>query len=1448
MVKWFAGARHKLAKKFALADKLTMLLAALVVAGSLVAVSPAFTTAFAAGEVDSNIGGTDLSISRFSEVIAENFNDVLSSAMMLNKGSVNQGRHWMEQVDSAQHPAAKWSVGLGTIGNLLGYSGGGVDAENKANVWTKGTDAASRVMTLQSVAGFYGPDGPTGKSLMSQYIVWGSTLSYLGIDEFRDAQSAADGVRTITGYAMYACFILAYSASSIMGAVIGLMQKFNVFEMFYKGGTQFLYTLAPNSKFLNEITRALEEMYPLRWVVMGFLVIGFAASVTFWKSKGYNQAANAQQKLRNILYRIVVMAIGIPICGMVYTEALNLVDAESVENKTAITDYIFQEFLNFEKWTTGSVDIDDGESTAFKIEDNYTELKVKYETDSQKFTILDGTDATTAIDASRFVFAANRSMYGADVVGELDKANFVRSLFGKRGDPDTAKSYSDLFDGGNRDVAKPEEAYDEARTLILSYARSSTVSPDTLNTVFLLDHDDMISWMTEDVDANATAIEQMFGVNSANQRIWSYIADMGDDWVYEHDGSSITIEVGGSGDKQITVECKGITAFPSAYASGAFVNGNGGLMRRSLANGSGGDGYNGITAEGTIMRTDDNKNYVYEYTYDLGTGGMSAIALYNYMHSKFEGSSLIVYSPDNTTNAGVGLMHYSVTTPYSGIPEIVQLLYVLAIMFSFGIIGWAFGISLLMSTIIQALKAIPVIFKMLIGSVEGFVEGCLIALSIVVELLITVFLYTQAVNIIDLLIQLVKTVAVTILNTFGGSNLAGDTESYAILSGLISIFIIIWGTFELMRWRQAITISIKSMLTHLMNTVFGTSAQMPTGASSGMMKTAAMLGAGAAAVGALAQDGALDDVVNDLTGTDLGTSLHDKISEGDWEGAMQDIQDYAGGTYRGRSDTADAEEALGEGGIGSANMSQTLTDQDEKELAETYDDDIKQADEDLKAAEDALADGKGSQEDVDEARAKRDELLTARAEDAVARRRANYAKANELGVADYGDYLREQAAEAESSGVQPIEGADLPDEPSKQLDRDGHMAYDAAKDGDAQTLRNAAKIYDGNGLNARQREVINEMIADGASETEIAAAIDNFKQDNFGDDADTVIDKINEAAGRDGTETYGSSDNSKGDARTVTVGSSRNETTGGIDYAVTDSNADDGEQIISAVDEDGQSTYTNTTRKEGGFFGIGAKGETHTTVDFGSQAAADSGAMTYGDIHNNMDSVANMSGGMIVKGSGDGKQGWLGPDQTTVTEAASQYAADQAAVVTGSRATSTFTGRGVVNQTAAALQAAGVTDLSQAGSMEAAGVVVENAPTSVAAPPVSSGNLNNFVVQSTGNVTTQSRVAPPSSDGIIYVKNQSGGYTVATGAEPQGTEHFVMQYDEGGQQTFTQTFAGMRYVQNPNGKGYIPQGVAPDNYTPSSIPFEKLQEFLAGGGELDESGNPIFADDGSEPV
>lgn len=1181
--------RHKLkrfftglGKRFGTADRLTAFLAVAIVCASLFTVVPA--VASGGTEVDSNLGGTEQSISRFSEIMSNAFNSTMSQTLIQN-GDMPMSRKYLTTIDGI--------IDVAHAGNFLGYPGGNDNASDSGNVWTKGVDAASRVMTLETLIGFYSgaQNDKLEESKMIQYVLWGSALNAMGVDEFRDAQSASDGVRMITGYAAYIFFIMAYSAANIMRTVVGLMEQFNIFAMFYTGGTQFITSLVgANSPFIRNVNKAISELYPMRFVIMGILLIALMFTTMVWKSKAYSHAATMQERWRKFFYRIIIMAIGIPLCGMVYTEALTLIGAQVDDTSYYVTNYIFQEFMDFEGWTTKNM------PNSFQIKENgkLKTIKIEYDSSTQTFSVLDKDGKP--VDVSQFVYAVNESIYGQDATGDSsDTTHMVHNVYevnpGSGGIAAADTDYSSML--VSSPAGDPEAAYKGCRDLILNYARSNTVMPDTLNDIYLFDLTEVSKALLKVEDSedgiaqvsNQSAVEQLFGEDAANQRIWSYIK-MDRPWIYAHDNEDREMVLAEAQGKQITVTLKGLAAVSDEPSGENAVilkgDGTANIMGGTLNNtkkpmwsfSNNTPQSNSIEATSADVSGRRDTSYVYKYTFDLSDGGMSTLSLYNYMHSKFENGTLTVYDPDSTTNAGVGMMHYSVTTPYSGIPEIVQLLFTICMLFSVGIIGWVFGISLLMNTVVQTVKAIPIVFKMMVGSIQGFVEGLLIVLSIAAELLITILLYTWALDIIDFLIKIIRNVVNAILSMFGGTGGVGipgmsltagttDSESYAIVAGIISMLAILWGTFNLIKWRRAITLSIKSILTHFLNQVFGTSAAMPTGANSGMLKAGAGLAAGAMVAGALADQGTLDDVVNDLTDSDLGSSLHDKLSEGDYEGAMQDIQDFASGNYegsgdRGRSETSEAERALAEadkdiGGAFGASQ-QSLSDDQDADFHEKWDEPIAEAEEALKAAQES-----GDPEAIDEASENLQETLRGAAADKAAMQAENKKKAEELGVADYGDHLR---AQKDGAGNPAIEGADISHVPQKggedaELDSNAQMAYDAARDGDAETLRTAADMYDENGLDAGQAANVDQAVLDGKSEEEIAEMVDGYAQENFGDDHDAVTAKMNEAAGRGNTATYGDSNPTSDQApRTMSVQGMHGED-GAQRYGVTDNNTGD---------------------------------------------------------------------------------------------------------------------------------------------------------------------------------------------------------------------------------------------------------------------------------------------------
>lgn len=1242
------------------ADRITMLFMAVVMCIGLFTMTAAGADGDGGStEVNTNIGGIDMTISRFSELIAGTFSDNVAQSIN-HKGATMLFMQSVDKDDTSGSQIKKNQLSLGTVGNVLGYAGKRTDTSNASNIWTDGSDASSKMMTLQTIwdlhAGERDYDDPLLQeelkySPIAQYIVWGSALNYMGVDEFRDAKAAPDGLRMISGYAAYIFFILAYSANGIMVKVVEILRKMNVFMWIWEGLTGTVETFATELLevdnireivLIDEIFRALEEFMSLRWVILALMVILFVASITVWKSRGYNQAAMAQTRGRKIVYRLIIMCIGIPICGMIYTECLVLTENFLGRTENDITKYVFQEFMDFEAWTTG-ITLENGSLRSFKAgssaADSYCKLTVAYESAGQRFHITTGADGKgESIDVNRFVYSVNEAVYGTNVTGRSESVAYISSLFeapkdddtgpsGGTGTSETVNSYIDIVnstepDGAKRDTtAARAKAYKSCRDLLLNYARSNTVSADVLNNYYVADMNRVASALiyvdgsgeetaaNEAAAANATVLEQLFGANAAEQRIWSFV-ELEDEWIYPaidsaKDLTLLDSEVNGHSEK-IGVSMRGLSAASSVKnmnsedANGVYITRNGGgskvIMCGVLGNSKEGvaDSFY-VDATGSFIWCNANKanvevvnenagssesttagengsvnNYIYTYQYDLSRGGLSPLSVYNYMHSKFENGTLTVYSPKLTTNAGVGMMHYSVTTPYSGIPELVQLLLTIAILFSLGIIGWVFGVSLLVNSIVQMCKALPVMFKMMMGSIQGFAEGLLIVFSVILEMLVTIALYCLSVYIIDFLIRLIRGLCVQILSIFGSEVTAGgttsmeyiDPETYAIVAGLLSTAVILWGTFNLLKWRVAITISLKSVVTKMTNAFLGTNAAMPTGADSNMLKAAAGLAAGGMIAGALAEDGTLDDVVNDLTQSDLGTSLHDKISEGDWDGAMQDIQDFANGDYvsgdgdidRGENVESMAEEMFGKGanGLNDPFGMQSLTDEQQAELDDKYKDDA------LAAAQKLDEARKSEDPDaIKDAQSEFDDIMQARASDAAKMRAENGEKARELGVPDYGDYLRAQKADAEAQGLKPIEGADIPDEPEKELTSDGQMAYEAARDGDAETLRSAAGIYDANGLTEEQREELNDMIADGATEGQIADRVEEMAEENFGENHAAVVDKMNEAAGRSGGALYGSSDNSDGKARTVAVASGHAED-GSRAYGVRDNNSDEG--------------------------------------------------------------------------------------------------------------------------------------------------------------------------------------------------------------------------------------------------------------------------------------------------
>lgn len=1313
------------------ADKLIITFICLILV-ALGIMTPAFADTGSKGNVINQMAGLYLNIEEFSAIISDSFSNSMTAAY----SDKNARAALLAKVDQTNSDNPNR---LAMIGNILGVKGRYTNLDKSTNVFSSGDDQSSKRLTLKVVQSWYtdGDKTDTTKvetSAMAQYIIFGSMLNSLGIDEFRNAQGDADGFRMIAGYAIYICYILAYSAAGVMQAVVDVMDKFNIFAWIHNfmlsGDAGSIENEAANianatnmqmvgarTDFMATIRGVYRALMDFRWIIFGFLILFLVASVTVFKSKAYNNAANVQKKVRNLGLRVVIMCISIPLVGMVYTTLIGLVKDGLTKTEYRVSDFIFAQFLDYERWTVKEP-VDAFVGVEF--------LKTTYSTSDQSISVVwaqnsDGNrkdknnnkininNKGKAVNSSEFVYLVNYLLYPQALDKMYSEIAHTDELYYATNQPVNPDKYSDMLNKTltttNTTIQNPKNGYKIARDLILGYARGNCVVPDTINDAYFNGLQSVTNQLEakdgDDITVNTTVISKVFAPNASIYDLWSNVGfkkgeanipplykkyegirkldAMGDVelklqgipyFAGDKESGSINGIYKDSIDKSFMKEVLGLYYQNKTYVSNTTT----GETKTGVAHMDKGRTIAALSRtnfKDTIADFDSGKfdsgalcadtfkvkpisDGAYEYTAIYKGFGMSPLAMYNFMHSRFSLGTVDIYSPSLTSNSGVSMMHYSITTPFTGVPEIVQLLYTVCILFSIGIIGWVFGISLLMSTIVQTLKAFPLIFKLAVGSIQGFVEALLTVLSIIAELFVTIMLYVLSIQIIDFLIVAINFITKSILDAF----VSLDGETLSIVNNLISMLGILWGTFELIKWRQAITISIKSMLTHVLNQVFGTSAEMPSGAASGMLQAAAIGGAAAMAAGALADNGTLDDVVNDMSQSGVGSDISENLKEGDFQGAMDNVKDYAAGKYsngdvrggnemdalaaehgmRAKRDKDgnrmynDKGEALYEDLAGNEytademasapNAYQELTE-DQQASVDAMDKEIAEAEE--KAAE---AEKSGNTEEAEKQRDKANELRNQRAAFVGKAQTENYQKAAEAGVADYASYEQSLADNNDGSAgykKNNVEAADIPAEAGKDLDADAQAAYTAARTGDAASLHTAGSKYNSHGLTKEQEAAVDEMVTNGASEEEVAAAVDNFARDNFGENYKDVVDKINEANGRSGSYTYGSNDNNDGNARTATVHAGTGAD-GSMQYGVKDNNSANGEQVIAVTDKGNGVDYTNMTA--GG-------GEKNTVQTLDLAESANDGASGYANTYNSTAAML-VAGGMAISNKSGG--------------------------------------------------------------------------------------------------------------------------------------------------------------------------------------------------------------------
>lgn len=661
--------------------------------------------------------------------------------------------------DKMDDPNPSSSDNTGVVGTLFGS----VDADNVISV---SYSALFNALASGSTNGF--ENSQTRQ--FGFYALFGSLLNQIGFDETTNT-TGTNPERMILGNALFGAWYLSSAVDSIMSWCIDVVRILNPFAMFTDAAdgviketlrvsdvSQLEYAASDAYKIKNgkelgqknssyvsdasqnaiedaafaegaadDLRRTVAEIYTsfedigitiVVPIMAAGALVAFLLMLMLRKSSwrmGYNTG-----KLRRFLSRIVFIFIGVPILGGMYTICVDAV-ADYMSDSALSSDYIVAETLvDFGSWVEKSnlslVNFSTTDDILGEVDPAVEEIPSKailalaLNSDPASKTITGTPTAGTMAGLRMSAFYVN-AYYGGvvpqeritSIAGKLQNASVVRGTNG------AVSSLISLVSAGENFNFN----HDAIKSLIQRYSSGEKIEAGAY-------------------DSRISANSGMSGWKALYSHVDAYMDGIGDikseTPVLAHTGMLNGTQ--GSREDQLKSAVGGIDGDFSEV-----VNADGEYLARDnwLANGSikaqysDADGVVHYCAAGSDERTSDN--------------GLSNIAMFNYLNTKFDTTGLKIYSGENSANTQSAISHYSVNSIGTGLYGWLILINSILLMGVCGIVGLVYGIGLIFSTTKNGIQLIWSVPLALTGMIAMIARSVGLAILMCVEILATCILY-----------------------------------------------------------------------------------------------------------------------------------------------------------------------------------------------------------------------------------------------------------------------------------------------------------------------------------------------------------------------------------------------------------------------------------------------------------------------------------------------------------------------------------------------------------------------------------------------------------------------------------------------------------------------------------------------------------------------------------
>ena len=606
-------------------------------------------------------------------------------------------------------------------------------------------------------------DGKLKNSL--QYARYGKLLNEMGLDSYGVKHTSGFSLsRMFAGVLMYIGFAFSAFASKVFEIFIDVVILLNPFRFFTGTGGSFGTHLGENitamdDKFLagngtttgivkkvvgsdamKNITNLTSTWYNelTSWSWGFFIPIGIAFTIfmlfAYSKLFGKNNNPKKQSRLiKNMVMRIVFVAIGVPLCGLVYTGVLNNLDTVSETAKSPSAQIIASTFVDFGEWAK-QLRLTPVEHGTFEIstEDDVSGVATTKTLFNLRRTALEINKKTGVVDSGIGSISSNTNTNATNDMSW--SSNMV-----------------------NNTGAMTETVSEQMQTLIKGYMSDNFYYPS--------------DWSADVHDALTTKANESGSTYTTGRRAGGeekkFDSDKYQGETTLYNMYDATNEVDDWMGRELDENTEIFNHNKKWKGFNLFDNGDEIASERGKK----------VTFKDSSSTLSSTKTG----TFPKNRGGLSTVSMYNYLSSAFGSEGVTVYSNSSSTNMQTRYAHRSVNTIGSGALGILYFANSLAILLVISIIGVYYFVASMYSVLKKGLTILVNIPGMALGIMKSISTVIVTTLSVILEIVGLGFMYTIVSEMFVVFIQLLQ-------NMIGpdGANIVDNVPAAAHTGSMMS--------------------------------------------------------------------------------------------------------------------------------------------------------------------------------------------------------------------------------------------------------------------------------------------------------------------------------------------------------------------------------------------------------------------------------------------------------------------------------------------------------------------------------------------------------------------------------------------------------------------------------------------------------------------------------------